>query len=483
MARRPSLALLLLCILAWLPGPTRAQPATDDMALIEMAGQPWTGDLDGMLDRGFLRVLTVYNPIYFAYDGKDASGLLPEINRELQSRLVRWYGSPQKPLTIIALPLPRDQLIPALLEGRGDIIIANLTITPERQKLVDFGKPNITGVKEVLVTGPGSPAVAGLDDLADIGVTVRKSSSYYEHLSALNAERTARGAREIPVQLADEVLEDHDLLDMVNAGVIPAVIVDSHIAELWEQIFDAITVHPSISIHEGGSTAWAIRKDSPKLMEAVNRFNGEFKRGTLLGNVLFKRYVKNADWMKNNLSAQSRRRLADVVEIIKQYSTQYDFDWSMIAAQGYQESQLVQSKRSPVGAIGIMQIMPATASDPAVNIRDIHLAEANIHAGVKYLRYLREQYFDDPDMSKENRALFSFAAYNAGPGNIEKARQMARRMRLDPNVWFGNVEVAAARVVSREPVVYVRNILKYYVTHRRLTETALAKEKARQVLE
>lgn len=482
MLRRWSLA-LLLCILVTPPGPGRAQSADADMALIEMAGETWTGDLDGMLARGFVRVLTVYNPVFFSYDGKDASGLLPEINREFQSRLVRWYGSGDKPLTIVALPLPRDQLIPALLEGRGDVIIANLTITPERQRLVDFGNPNLTGVREVLVTGPGAPAIRSLDDLADTGVTVRRSSSYFEHLTALNAERTARGQREIPAQLADEVLEDHDLLDMVNAGVIPAVIVDSHIAELWEQILDDITVHPSLYIHEGGSTAWAIRKDSPKLMEAVNRFNAEFRRGTLLGNVLFKRYVKSADWMKNNLSLQSRRRLADVVEFIKTYSARYGFDWAMIASQGYQESQLMQSKRSPVGAVGIMQIMPATASDPAVNIKDIHLAEANIHAGVKYLRYLREQYFAAPGITPQDRALFAFAAYNAGPGNIARAREMARRMKLDPDIWFGNVEVAAARAISREPVTYVRNILKYYVTHRMLTETALARDKARPVPE
>lgn len=483
MARRLSLALMLLCAIVALAGPGRAQTAADDMALIEMAGEPWTGDLDGMLARGFVRVLTVYNPIYFSYEGKSAAGLLPEINRELQSRLAKWYGSGDKPLTVIALPLPRDQLIPALNAGRGDIIIANLTVTPERERLVDFGKPNLTGVKEVVVTGPGAPAVTSLDDVADVGVTVRKSSSYYEHLAALNADRAARGLRQVPVQLADEALEDHDLLDMANAGVIPAVIVDNHIAELWEQILDSITVHPGLSIHDGGTIAWAIRKDSPRLMEAVNRFNSEFKRGTLLGNVLFKRYLKNTDWMTNNLSTQSRSRLADVVTIIKTYSAQYDFDWAMIAAQGYQESQLIQSKRSPVGAVGIMQIMPTTAMDPAVNIQDIHLAEANIHAGVKYLRYLRERFFDDPNITKQDQALFAFAAYNAGPGNIERARAMARKMNLDPNVWFGNVEVATARAVSREPVIYVRNILKYYVTHRLLTDTTQARDKARQVQE
>src|SRR3546814_485076 len=222
------------------------------MVRSEMAGEKWTGDLDGRLERGFVRVLTVYNPVYFAYDGKDTSGLLPEVNREFQSRLTKWYGRAGKPLTVIALPLPRDELIPALIAGRGDIIIANLTITPERRKMVDFGRPIMTDVKELVVTGPGAKQVRSLGDVAATGVTVRKSSSYYEHLVALNAERSAAGLPAIPVQFADEVLEDHDLLDMANAGVVPAVLVNSSMAGLWEQILDDIQVHKGISLHAGG---------------------------------------------------------------------------------------------------------------------------------------------------------------------------------------------------------------------------------------
>jgi membrane-bound lytic murein transglycosylase MltF len=138
----------------------------------------------------------------------------------------------------------------------------------------------------------------------------------------------------------------------------------------------------------------------------------------------------------------------------------------LIAAQGYQESRLDQSKRSPAGAIGIMQLMPATATDPNVDIPEIEIAERNIEAGMKYLRHLRSEYFDDPAISSFDQTCFAFAAYNAGPGNIRKARARAATMGLDANIWFGNVEVAAGRTISREPVAYVRNILKYYTSYR-----------------
>ncbi len=156
--------------------------------------------------------------------------------------------------------------------------------------------------------------------------------------------------------------------------------------------------------------------------------------------------------------------------LLKTYAGKYDFDWLMIAAQGYQESYLDQSKRSPVGAIGVMQVMPATARDPNVAIPQIHLQEPNIHAGVKYLRFLRDRYFSDPVLSDLDRTLFSFAAYNAGPGNVAKARKRAAKLGLDPNQWLDNVEIAAAKVVSREPIVYVRNIYKYFVAYKLLTD-------------
>jgi membrane-bound lytic murein transglycosylase MltF len=152
----------------------------------------------------------------------------------------------------------------------------------------------------------------------------------------------------------------------------------------------------------------------------------------------------------------------------------------LIAAQGYQESQLDQSRRSQAGAIGIMQLLPATAADPKVGIADITEAEANVHAGVRYLNFLRTHYFDDPAIDRLNQTLLALAAYNAGPARTRGLREMAAAEGLDPNRWFNNVEVIAAREIGRETVQYVANIYKYYLTYRMAIEKLAARSEARR---
>ena len=459
-------------------GPAGAQNSDDEAALIGAARKPWTDDFDAMVERGFIRILTAYNPLFFAPDGIQQRGLAVDVARIFEEWLNKNYGKKRRPLTVVLIPVPRDRLLADLVEGRGDIAAANLTITPERQKLVDFSMPTYPGVSELVITGPGAPGIDSLDDLVSKGVHIRRSSSYFEHLFALNQKRKKEGKPEIPVDEADERLEDYDLLDMVNVGVIPTVIVDSHKAKLWGQIFDKIKVHENLAVNTGGSIAWAMRKDSPKLMKAVNEFLKQHRKGTLTGNILIKRYLGNTKWMDDVLSDKGRERYENTIGIMKRYSDKYDFDWLMIAAQGYQESKLDQSKRSHAGAIGIMQVLPTTAADKNVNIDNIEKAEHNVHAGVKYLRFLRDRYFSDEAIESLDRVLFSFAAYNAGPANITRARKKAASMGFDSNQWFNHVEVAASKTISREPVVYVRNIYKYYVAYKRLEDMRAAREAA-----
>jgi membrane-bound lytic murein transglycosylase MltF len=266
---------------------------------------------------------------------------------------------------------------------------------------------------------------------------------------------------------------------MVNAGMIPAIIVDSHKVAFWAQIFDKIKVHENLAVNEGGDIAWAIRKDNPQLLSEINDFLKGARKGTLLGNVILKRYTNNAKWVENALSGDGWQRYQDTLELIKKYSAEYDFDWLMIMAQAYQESKLDQSKVSPVGAVGIMQVMPTTAADPIVGIPDINDPDSNVHAGVKYLRWLRDTYFNAPEIDPVDQVLFSFAAYNAGPGGISKARKRAEKAGFNPNRWFGHVEVATAKAISQEPVIYVRNIYKYYVTYKLYEDEKAEREAAK----
>lgn len=489
MLRHLALALAAMLVAGGIAPPATAQDAvapsaakdatdatdSDEDVLIAHLSAPWTGDLTGIVERGFLRVGTAYNPVLFTFDGPKQQGSVIDLSREMEAHLRKKLGKPARHLTIVIAPLPRDGMIDALEAGRVDLLMANLTVTPERQARVDFTDPIAVDIREVLVTGPSAPPITTLDDLAGVELRLRASSSYAEHMAVLNAERVAAGAAPIPVKPMDENMEDSDILELVGAGALPAAIIDAHMAGLYAQIIEGLTVHDDLATHEGGEIAWALRKKSPELMAALNGFMKTAKKGTLLGNTIIKRYLVDPTRVSNAMADAPSEDVSAAFKLIATYAQEYDFETLLIAAQGYQESHLDQKKRSKAGAVGIMQVMPATAKDPVVAVGDIHIAENNVKAGVKYLRFLRDRYFSDPEMTAFNQTLFSFAAYNAGPANIRKSRARAEKMGLDPNIWFGQTELATAKAVSREPVTYVRNILKYYVTYKvyaeRLAET------------
>jgi len=161
-------------------------------------------------------------------------------------------------------------------------------------------------------------------------------------------------------------------------------------------------------------------------------------------------------------------RFQQTLAIFQKYGQQYRFDPLMLAAQGYQESRLDQRMRSRMGAIGIMQILPSTGRQ--LNVGDIKVADANIHAGAKYMDQLMSQYFPDAHFSDDDRTLFAFASYNAGPGNIARMRHEAAKRGLDPDKWFNNVEIVVAEKIGMQTTMYVRNIYKYYVSYRLMAQ-------------
>jgi membrane-bound lytic murein transglycosylase MltF len=476
--RFPSLVVGLLVLLPVLfTGGSVLAASSEQGELSDHMLEPWSGDLDGITERGFLRILTVHNPLFFSFDGVKQAGTVAELAKMFEDHLAEEIGRVRSP-TVVVIPVGRDELISSLIEGRGDVVMGNLTITPTRQEQVDFGPPIYPNVDEFVITGPSAKNVRSFDDLVETGLYIRRSSSYFEHLQALNTKREAKGKIPVPFIEADENLEDYDLLDMLNAGVIEAIVVDSHKMDFWEQIFDEIKVHRDLRVHSGNQIAWAIRKDSPGLMKSITAFGQTVKKGSLLGNIVHNRYFGNTRWFKNATVGADRARYEETVEIIKQYAGQYEFDWLLIAAQAYQESRFDQTKRSSAGAMGVMQLLPGTAAGKEVGIPDISSLENNVHAGVKYLHWLRQTYFSNDKISPLDRVLFSFAAYNAGPGNMNRARKRAKKLGFDPNQWFGNVEIGMYRAVSGEPASYVRNIYKYYVSYQGLEKTRLARNLA-----
>ena len=235
-----------------------------------------------------------------------------------------------------------------------------------------------------------------------------------------------------------------------------------------------------IIFRTGGQLGYAIRENSPELLAEMNEFLKSHRQGTLKGNILINRYVKDFDWTQNALGAEDYERFLEVVNIFEKYGDQYGFDYLIVTAQGYQESRLKQSARSHAGAVGIMQLLPSTAADSNVGISNISNTEDNIHAGVKYLNFIRNRYFNDPEMDDMNKTLFALAAYNAGPARITRLRNKAEQQGYDPNKWFDNVEMIAAKEIGRETVQYVSNILKYYVVYRLSLIRVLQRQEARE---
>lgn len=440
--------------------------------------QPFKGDFDGMVKRRVIRVLTVQNPILYFVDRGREVGITYEAVKAFEKQINEKLGNKVVTVHVIMIPVARDKLIPDLLAGRGDILAAQLTVTPERKKQVDFSDPLATGIQAVLVTGPKAPPVASLDELSGKELYVRPSSSYAERLRKLNARFKAAGKPPVTILPAPEVLEDGDILEMVSAGLVPATVVDNFIADLYTQVFPNLRKNSDIA-SPPGDIAWAFRKGSPKLAEAVNAFVKTHKQGSLAGNVLINKYVKTTKWVRNARNDEDRQRFAAMVGLFKKYGQKYGLDYLLMAAQGYQESTLDQTKRSQVGAIGVMQVMPATARDKAVNIPDIEKLENNIHAGIKYNRWVVDNFYSDPGMTPLNKGLFAFASYNAGPGKVASLRKQAAAEGLDPNKWFNNVELVAAKRIGRETVTYVSNIYKYYLAYQMMMRQRDARQEAK----
>jgi membrane-bound lytic murein transglycosylase MltF len=447
-----------------------------------MLMQPWKGDLDGMIERGVIRVLTVYSKTFYFADKGVQRGTTYDVFRvfedDLNTKLAKQKKLKHKHLKVrvVFIPVARGDLLQALVDGKGDIAASNLTITPDRQKRVDFCLPVYSNVSEVVVSGPRSPAVKSVEDLSGQEVFVRKSSSYYESLLALNRRLATQKKPGVILKPAPEELEDEDLIEMVNAGLIPLIVMDKHKADFWKQVFPKVTVHNDVTVRTGGDIGWAIRKGSPQLKAAIDDFVTRNRAGTAVGNTILKRYLKSAKYVKDATSEAERKKFFALIQYFKKYGDKYDVDWLLMTAQGYQESQLDQRARSRVGAIGVMQIMPATGKE--LNVGDIRQVEPNINGGIKYMRWMIDNYYGKEPMTNLDKALFAFASYNAGAGRISQLRREAAKRGLDPNVWFHNVEYVVAEEIGAETVTYVSNIYKYYIAYNLLIEARDAREAA-----
>jgi membrane-bound lytic murein transglycosylase MltF len=451
--------------------------APEDPTAVEAIAHPYTGDLDGMIERRVIRVLTTYSKTNFFLDKGAQLGLVPDSIRLFETDLNKKLKTKNMRVQVLILPVAHDELIPALLAGRGDIVAAGTMITDPRKEQVDFTNPTRTGVSAIVVTGPGAPPVSKVDDLAGKEVYLRASMVTAQGVERFNAALAKKGLAPVKILPALEVFADEDILEMVNAGLVKATITFDYIAEFWKQIFPNIVLNEGAAVKTDGQIAMMVRKNSPQLKAELNAFLARYPEGSATRNMLLRKYLQNVKYAKAAISKAELAKVERTVGFFRKYGDKYSVDYLLMMAQGYQESQLDQNAKSHVGAIGVMQVMPATGKE--MNVGDIRQLEANVHAGVKYIRFMMDKYYANEPMDKIDKGLFAFASYNAGPARINQLRQRAAKRGLDPNKWFNNVEVLASESIGRETVQYVSNIYKYYVAYQMVMEEREQRAKAK----
>ncbi|WP_419786242.1 transporter substrate-binding domain-containing protein [Pseudodesulfovibrio sp.] len=460
MPRLRHLTFVLLFLLIALPRPAFANS-------LGRVITPWKGDLPQLFkEHRAIRVLVSYNRTNFFLD----KGAMRGMEYDLMNQYKQYLDKAHKgPVRMVFVAVPFDELLPSLLRGEGDIAAAGLTVTRDRARQVAFSSPYRTDVNEIVVGAPRAKPIKMLDDLAGKTVHVMRGASYVIHLKELNAKLKKHGKKQIKIKEADPHLVTEDLLEMANAGMIDYVAADSRLASIWKQALPKLRPFEDAPLHTGGSLAWAVRPSAKKLRQSLDDFVATARQGTMLGNMVYKRYFVNDEWVKNPNDPVARKALENMADVFIKYGKEYDFDWLKLAAMGFQESRLDMNKKSAAGAVGVMQIKPSTAADPNVAVPDIKTLDGNIHAGTKYLRFLRDRYFQD--VKDDAKVDFALAAYNAGPARVASLRQKAKDMGLDPDRWFANVEWAAYQEIGKETPTYVANVQMYYAAYKSIRET------------
>ena len=359
------------------PQSAQVPPASSDKASPQPSGaglplsfERHTDDLDAMVKRGNIRALVLYSRSGFFYVNGKPEGIYYEALQYFQQFVNRKLPAGQH-VEVTFIPVRPDQLESALTQGVGDLIAYGLVETSAREQQVAFSIPIQTGVKQIVVTGKDFGPVSSLEDLGGKKVFVNPLTTYYANLEKVNDSLRKQGKPTILIQKADPNLIDEDLLEMVNAGILPATVTLSERAKLWASVFPDITPQPNLVIADNGDLAWAMRKNNPKLKQLVDEFVKTRAVGTSFGNTLVRRYLESNQWVKNPTTAAEIKKFEATVDFFKKYSSQYGFDYLMVVAQGYQESLLEQSARGPTGAVGIMQVKPSTAAAPPISIPDV----------------------------------------------------------------------------------------------------------------
>lgn len=433
---------------------------------LEFHSQPRFHDLPQLLKDRQITVLVVNHPAYYFLAHSRPRGIAYDMMREYEGIINDYYFRNSKlKLNIIFKPVASADIINLLEQGQGDIAIGPLIPTKQDKDKVTFTKPLYNDHRLILLSHNSTQTYQDIAQLSGKAIWVRRNSIYHHKLLEVNQRIVAQQKLPITINLVGAEIEDYELLDMLDNQQIFMTMISSHSMRLWKKIYRNIKIHSELVIENDLASNWAVQKDTPKLLASLNRFIKNHKKGSKLGNILHRRYLVTHPWLNKIFYEKFEQRYRVTTKIIQKYAKQYNFDWQLILAQAYQESHLNQNAVSHRGAVGVMQVLPSTAQEPYININDLTNIDSNIHAGIKYLHFMQQRYFNSAGIEPLDSILLTFAAYNAGPAKMRRIRNKAKAKGLNPNIWFNNVEKITAEVVGRETVVYVNNIYKFYLTN------------------
>ena len=444
---------------------TRIEEISKEKPLIGSLLTPKFGDIKNMIKDRKIRVLLVNDGGFYGLKKGRNYGLYRNVLEKMEEELNKDFPNEDKNkrIKLIPIPIKKADLLDTLNKGYGDMVLSGNIITKEKKQQINYTKPFGKGFNNVLVTSKHEGEIRQYEDLSGKEVFIEPTSEYLKSLVQVSETMVIKGLKPIIIRALPAQLSRGGILELINDKVIGVTVMEDYKAEMWKLVYKDIVIHEDITFGENKEIAIMVRKDSPKLLEKLNEFIDRNIGGKVFTKKLTKRYTKNIKYLKDVDTGLSEKEYVKIKDTFKKYAKQYKLDPLILMAQAYQESKLQNNARSHVGAQGIMQLMKGTARDMKVgSIRNI---EGNIHAGVKYHRQIRDNFYKEKEISKKDKILFIFAGYNAGPTRIKNYRKLAKERGLNPNIWHDNVEQIVAEKIGRETIQYIENIYTYYVAY------------------
>lgn len=455
MIRLISLLLSVLMFAAW-PAAARV-----------MGPQAWQSgdavrDLAEVRRSGVLRVLVNQSRNSSGEVKGEAIGVESVRLRAFEQFLNR--GSKGPPITLKLIPKAKDQLLGALQRGEGDLVAPGELLPQGATRQISRSRAVVPQVAMVLVSRQGGVRYKNYQQLSGRSVALSAGSAAGSALEEINRGLMQAGRAPIAVEWVDPTLAVEDVLEMVQAGVYPATVVERTIAERWAKVLPKLRIEPQLTLGDSADMHWFTRKDASMLRASVDRFLQNYSAPDDQ-DAAFVRVYRRLYRVQYPLDRIGRQRLEKVRPTLQRHAQQQDIDWLNLAALAFKESTLNPAARGASGATGLMQVTPATAR--SMGVSDIGRLDNNVLASAKYLTSIRRTFFASPRLNERERMAFVLAAYNLGPQRVQSLRAEARRRGLNPDQWFFQVERVAMSTMGMGVVSYVNAVNKYYLAYTR----------------